>query len=51
MRWLNKNMPQDAEEAGDDDWCAKTSTGYDEDSKRGEYDNYKDGRNNFKSKH
>ena len=51
MGWLDKNLPQDIEGVGDNDWCVKASIGYDEDSRRGKYDNYRDERDYSESKH
>jgi len=53
MRWLDKNINilQDIDGARNNDWCAEAGMRYDQDSRRDEYNNYGDGRNNFESKY
>ena len=51
MGQLNKNLPQDIEEVGDNDLCAKASMEYDEDSRRGKYNDHGDKKNHSESKY
>jgi len=48
MGQLNKNLPQDIEEVGDNDLCAKASMEY---SRRGKYNDHGDKKNHSESKH
>jgi len=42
MRWLDSVIPQDNEGTGDNDRCTGTSKRDDENSQRGQHDNYRD---------
>ena len=48
---MDKNIPQDVKEAGNNDWYVEAGIGYDKDSRRDEYNNYGDRRNHFESKY
>jgi len=50
MRQLDQIISQYAERIGKDDRCAETSTGYDKDSRRSKYNNYKSRGDNFEGK-
>ena len=43
---MDKDLSQDIKETGDNNRCAEISKEHDEDSGRGQHDNYRDGRHN-----
>ena len=48
---MYKIVSQDIKENRGDDWYTEISVGHNEDSRRGQYDDYRDGGNNSKGEH
>ena len=51
MRWLDLIIPQNIERVRDNDRCAETSARDDENGRRSEYYDHRDGRNNTQDQH
>jgi len=51
MRWLNKIVLQDIEGIKGYDWCSEIGVRDAENSRRDQYNDYRDGEDNPKSKH
>ena len=50
-RRLGENIPQDVEGIGGDDWCSKSDEGYEEISRRNQYNSHRNGRDNSDSQY
>ena len=48
---MDEDLSQDIEGTGDNDRYAEISKGHDEDSSRGQHNNYRDGRHNSESQY
>jgi len=51
MRQLDQIIPQDVKRVRSNDRCAEASMRHDKDSWRSQYDNHRDGGNDFESQH
>ena len=50
-RGLGKNVPQDIEGIGSNDWCSKDNKGYEEISRRNQYNSHRNGRDDSNSQY